>query len=105
MVSCPLLPLSVGTDIPRPPKAATITPCHGEHPPSREGLSRLQRLRRCIGGTTSRQQTGKKKGRAVRAPQEFESSSFCPRFFRGKSPVLFARLLWFFLAGSAKIKP
>ncbi len=28
---------------PRPPKAAMHTPCHGEYPPSREGVSRLQR--------------------------------------------------------------
>ena len=32
-----------GHGVPRPPKAATITPCHGEKPPSREGHRRLQR--------------------------------------------------------------
>ena len=36
---------------PTPRRAAAMhTPCHGEYSPSREGLSRLHRLRRCIGG-------------------------------------------------------
>ena len=43
LVSLPLLPLSVGTDTPGRRAAAMHTPCHGEHPPSREGLSRLRR--------------------------------------------------------------
>ena len=42
LVSLPLLPPPPGGGIP--------TPCHGDHPPSQEGLSRLHRLRRCIGG-------------------------------------------------------
>ena len=32
-----------------PPDGGNATPCHGEHPPAREGQSRLHRLRRCIG--------------------------------------------------------
>ena len=47
---CPLLPLAVGTAYPagehrhlRRQTAAMHTPCHGEYPPAREGLSRLRR--------------------------------------------------------------
>ena len=43
LVSLPLLPLSVGTDTPGRRRRPMYTPCHGEHPPSREGLSRLRR--------------------------------------------------------------
>ena len=32
-----------------PPDGGNATPCHGEHPPAREGQSRLHRLHRCIG--------------------------------------------------------
>ena len=39
----PLLSPPPDGGIPRPPKAATITPCHGEKPPSWEGHRRLQR--------------------------------------------------------------
>ena len=53
--------------IPPPPGGGNAPPCHGEHPPAREGQSRLHRLRRCIGGRAYRRQTVKStKARRVR---------------------------------------
>ena len=51
---------------PRRRAAALPTPCHGEYPPSREGLSRLHRLHRCIGGTAYPLLRVKKEGSCFR---------------------------------------
>ena len=39
-----------GHGVPPPPVGGNAQPCHGEYPPAREGLTRLHRLRRWIGG-------------------------------------------------------
>ena len=73
---CPLLPLAVGTAYPagehrhlRRRAAAMPTPCHGEYPPSREGLSRL---RRQAAGTAERHTVSRRyKRKAALTAQPF----------------------------------